>query len=303
MSDVQPVSWREEYDFASNWFDLSGYRYHYLDVGSGPYCVLAVHGNPTWSFTFRELARQLPADPETKRMRVVAVDHLGCGFSDKPQAYPYSLARHRDNLLQLIKHLDLRKIILVAHDWGGAIGLAAAVRELERFAGLVLLNTAAFPPPYVPRRIAMCRLPVVGTLALRGLNAFSRAAITMAVASQPLSASAAAGLLAPYGNWNDRVAVQAFVNDIPTSRRHPMYAVLEELEQGLSHLTDLPTRLVWGMRDWCFRPECLHRLQGLLPQAITTTLPEVGHYVMEEAPHRVIEAVRGLRDHLDQVGE
>jgi haloalkane dehalogenase len=264
---------------------------HYLDEGTdteGP-PLLAVHGNPTWSFYYRRLVRRFQ-----NRHRVVAVDHVGCGLSDKPQHYPYTLAQHRDNLLRLIEHLDLREITLVVHDWGGAIGLSAAVEQPERFARLVLLNTAAFPPPYLPRRIAVCRWPVLGPLAVRGGNAFARAAVTMAMADHALDPLAKAGLLAPYGNWHDRVAIQRFVEDIPMTPRHPTYAVLEDLERRLPTLADRPIQLIWGMQDWCFRPECHRRLQAIWPQASTLELPQAGHYVLEDAPDAVLDAIERI---------
>ncbi|QEG40670.1 alpha/beta fold hydrolase [Roseimaritima ulvae] len=289
------ASWRDEYRFASQWIDLDGHRYHYLDEGAGPQTVLAVHGNPTWSFYYRALAGELPVEQNGRAgCRVVVPDHIGCGLSDKPQNYRYTLAQHRDNLLHLIDELDLRNITLVVHDWGGAIGLSAAIEQPQRFASLVILNTGAFPPPYIPRRISACRIPLAGTLAVRGGNAFSRAAITMAVAKQPLAPKAAAGLLAPYGNWHDRVAVNAFVKDIPMQPSHPTYATLQSLEQRLPTLSHLPTRFVWGMKDWCFRPECLYRLQKVFTDQQTVELSDVGHYVMEEAPGEVIQAVRSV---------
>ncbi len=295
------ASWRDEYPFASQSMELDGHRYHYIDEGQGPHTVLAVHGNPTWSFYYRALAAGLPLkDADAAPSRVIAVDHMGCGLSDKPQHYDYRLAKHRDNLLQLIERLDLQRVTLVAHDWGGAIGLAAAVAQSQRFAAVVLLNTAAFPPPYIPRRISVCRWPVVGTLAMRGANAFSRAAVTMAVNRRPLSQAAAAGLLAPYQNWHDRVAVNAFVKDIPMRKSHPTYRTLETLEQQLSCLSHLPTRFVWGMRDWCFRPECLYRLQEFFPKQQTQELADVGHYVMEEAPDEVLAAVRSVQAEVER---
>ncbi len=158
-----------------------------------------------WSIAFRETHR------------VIAVDHLGCGRSDKPPrgAFPYTLAAHRDNLVALIDSLDLRNITLIAHDWGGAIGLTSLLERQERFDRIVLLNTGAFPPPYVPWRIAACRIPLLGTAAVRGLNAFARAAITMAMSRNKMDADVARGLLAPYDNWDNRVAIDAFVRDIP----------------------------------------------------------------------------------------
>src|SRR5207302_10023451 len=103
-------------------------------------------------------------------------------------------------------------------DWGGAIGLGTVLTLPNRFVRIVLFNTGAFPPPFVPWRIAACRLPLVGTLALRGLNAFARGALTMAVEKhERMTADVRAGLLAPYDNWDNRVAIDHFVKHIPLS--------------------------------------------------------------------------------------
>ena len=87
-------------------------RYHYIDEGEGE-PLLMVHGNPTWSFAWRHFVKDLSTD-----YRTIAVDHIGCGFSDKPQQYDYRLEQHIDNLCSLIEELDLSNITLVAHDWG-----------------------------------------------------------------------------------------------------------------------------------------------------------------------------------------
>src|SRR5690606_26005083 len=108
--------------------------------------------------------------------RAIAVDHLGCGLSDKPRDFSYRLADHVDNLVRLIDALDLRDITLLAHDWGGAIGMGAAAARPQRFARFVLFNTAAFRSRRCPWRIRVCRTPVAGPLAVRGANAFLRAA-------------------------------------------------------------------------------------------------------------------------------
>ena len=132
------VDWRQLYPFASHTLPLGSWRYHYLDEGSGE-PLLMVHGNPTWSFYWRNLILAF-----RDRYRVVAPDHMGCGWSDKPQAYPYCLSTHIANLVQLIEHLDLRAVTLLVHDWGGPIGLGAALRVPDRIARLVLFNTGAF---------------------------------------------------------------------------------------------------------------------------------------------------------------
>lgn len=260
----------------------------YLDEGEGRQTILCVHGNPTWSFYWRGIVDRFRATH-----RVVVVDHLGCGRSDKPARgeFDYTLAAHRDNLVSLIDSLDLRNITLVAHDWGGAIGLCSVLQRLDRLERIVLLNTGAFPPPYLPWRIAACRLPVIGTLAVRGLNAFARAAITMAVSRRPLDDRVAAGLLAPYDSWDNRVAIDAFVRDIPMSDRHPTHAVLAQLESDLPKLARFPSLLVWGMKDWCFREECLRRLQSAWPSAEVVEIADAGHYVIEDAAQETLDSI------------
>ncbi len=262
---------------------MDGVRLHYVDAGEG-WPLLMVHGNPTWSFYWRRLIQAFE-----RHYRVIAVDHIGCGLSDKPQDYPYTLPQHINNLVRLVEQLDLQRITLVAHDWGGAIGLGTALRLSERFAGLVLLNTGAFPPPFIPWRIRLCRVPGLGTWAIRRWNLFARAAQWMAVAHpENLTAAVRAGLLAPYDSWDHRVAIDRFVKDIPGSSRHPTWQTLAELERGLGQLADRPVQLIWGMRDWCFRPSCLERFLEIFPGAEAHRLGDASHYVVEDAYERVI---------------
>ncbi len=193
--------------------------------------------------------------------------------------------------------MDLRNVVMVVHDWGGAIGLGAAVARPDRIAKLLILNTAAFPPPYIPLRIAACRFPLLGSWAIRYLNAFAGAATWMAIDRLPrLSEAARQGLLYPYRSPTDRVAIDGFVRDIPFTRRHANYTVLENLERELAILQSRPTSLVWGMKDWCFRPECLHRLRSHFPAAHVRELSDVGHYVMEEASTEVGDELARLLD-------
>lgn len=262
---------------------------HYVDEGQGA-PVLMVHGNPTWSFYYRHLIAGLRSD-----YRVLAVDHIGCGLSDKPQDYEYTLERRIRDLVQLIERVDLERLTLVVHDWGGAIGLGAAERVLPRVARLVILNTGAFPPPYVPLRIRLCRTPLLGTLALRGLNAFARAALRMAPAHpERLSPAVRAGLLAPYDNWNHRVAINRFVQDIPMTPHHPTWRTLETIEQGLPRLATRPTLILWGMQDWCFTRVCLERLRAVFSNAEVHELADAGHYLLEDAPGPCLERIRAF---------
>lgn len=297
MNEISP-----KFDAPVKHLDVSGGALAYRDLrptaDSGDSdaelrTILCVHGNPTWSYYYRGVAQRF-----AEQYRIVMVDHIGCGRSDKPSrsAFAYTLADHQTNLVRLIEHLDLKHATLLAHDWGGAIGLGAVVAEKSRFDAIMLLNTAAFPPPYIPRRISACRIPLLGTLAVRGLNLFARAAITMAMDRQRMSPQVAEGLLQPYDSWENRVAIDAFVKDIPMRKEHPTYETLAKLEQALPGLADLPALLVWGMKDWCFRPECLRRFQQAWPHARCVEISDAGHYVIEDAPQETLDAIARFMD-------
>ncbi|MEO0531348.1 MAG: alpha/beta fold hydrolase [Planctomycetota bacterium] len=283
--------WRAEYPFASHWLDVGLGRVHFVDEGQGP-PILFVHGNPTWSFHWRQLITDLRATH-----RCVAIDHLGCGLSDKPQR-PYQLAERIDHLGQLIDHLDLRDVTLVAQDWGGAIGLGAMLDRQERLRRILLFNTGAWPPRRIPLRIAVCRTPLLGKLALQGANLFSLAALRMTLSRSPgLSRETTAGYLAPYNTWANRRAVYEFVADIPTRPSDPTWQTLAAIKARLPELASLPIRLVWGMQDWCFDPPCLDRFVELWPNADVVSLQDVGHWVPEDAPDASLAQLR------DFVGE
>ncbi len=280
--------WRSLYPFESHEMLVGGHRYHYLDEGQGP-VLLLVHGNPTWSFYWRQMVTALRG-----KYRLIVPDHIGCGLSEKPAAdqYEFRLARRIEDLGQLVGRLGLEAVTLVAHDWGGAIGLGAALAQPERFARFVLLNTAAFRSRRCPWRIRVCRTPLLGRLGVQGLNLFARAAIRMAVRRhERITPAVRAGLLAPYDCWQHRLAIQQFVLDIPLRASHPSYATLARIEAGLARFRSRPVCLIWGMRDWCFTPDFLARFVEFFPQAEVHRLANAGHYVLEDACEEVVPRV------------
>lgn len=283
--------WRSLYPFTSRELRIGPHRYHYVDEGQGQ-TLLLVHGNPTWSFYWRELVRAL-----APKFRVIAVDHIGCGLSDKPRKYPYRLAQHIDNLGEFIQRLDLEHITLLAHDWGGPIGLGAALAARERFRRFVLFNSAAFRAKRIPMRIRVCRAPLLGRVAVQGLNLFARAALRMAVCRhERMTPAVRAGLLAPYDSWRHRQAIYRFVADIPMSPRDSSYQTLCEIEENLWQLASDPWLLIWGLRDWCFTPEFLDQFLTYFPQAQVHRLPNAGHYVVEDAYERIVPIVKAFID-------
>ena len=286
------ANWRHLYPFASHYLDRDGLRYHYLDEGVGPPVVM-VHGNPTWSFHFRELVKALRGTH-----RCIVPDHIGCGMSDKPgdDRYDYTLARRADDLEALLDHLGLeRDVTLVLHDWGGMIGGVAAARRPERISRLVLMNTAAFIKPAgkrVPLRLraAHSRNPLTEFL-VRQFNLFSWGATFMAT-ERTLPRDVKAGYMAPYNSWANRIATLRFVQDAPLAPRDRSYELAKWLDVNLPTLADRPTLICWGLRDWVFDRLFLDEWRRRFPLAEVHEFNDAGHYLLEDAAPRVIPIVQ-----------
>jgi pimeloyl-ACP methyl ester carboxylesterase len=250
----------------------------FLDEGPrSDEAVLMLHGNPTWSFYYRDLVREL-----APTIRCIAPDHVGMGLSSKPETYNYTLASRIADIEALIDSLGVRKIHLVVHDWGGAVGFGLAVRRPDRVGRIAILNTAAFPSTRIPARIALCRMPIAGALLVRGLNGFAEPATWMAMANRRLSWEERKGYLYPYDSWANRVAIHRFVQDIPLEPDHPSRRTLEEISAGLSNLKGHEKIIVWGGRDFCFNESFLARWREIYPDAQSHLLERVGHYVLED---------------------
>ncbi len=282
-----PKAVRAIFPFQAHTLDLpGGVRMRYLDEGprEGPVVVM-VHGNPTWSFYFRSLVFAL-----RDRFRCLVPDHVGCGLSDKPQDYNYSLEQRIADLGTLLDALNITRAHLIVHDWGGPIGLGVARRRPALVDRLVVLNTAAFPSRRIPRRIAVCRLPWLGALLVRGLNGFSGPAVHLAV-RRPLPPAVRQAMLWPHRSWADRVAVHRFVRDIPLGPGHRTQPEIERIGGSLTAFRDRPVLIVWGMRDWCFDSTFLAEWKQRLPRARVVELPEAGHWLLEDDPAAVVTEV------------
>ncbi len=272
--------------------DLDGLKYHYLDEGAGDPVVM-IHGNPTWSFYFRNLVKAV-----SSQFRAIVPDHIGCGLSDKPdaQTYNYRLKSRADDLEHLLNHLDLKEnITLIVHDWGGMIGMVYALRYPERIKRLVIMNTAGFFPPGdkgLPLRLWLVRniLPFA-VPAVLGFNFFSRAALYMA-SRKGLSKDVRAGLTGPYNSWKNRIATLKFVQDIPVSKKDPSYSLVKNVDENLHKLSGIPMLICWGRHDFVFDSVFLAEWQRRFPHATVHEFSDAGHYVLEDAADEIIPLVR-----------
>jgi haloalkane dehalogenase len=267
-----------------------GARMSFLDEGPrSDEAVLMLHGNPTWSFYYRELVHAV-----APKLRCVVPDHIGMGLSEKPQDYAYTLATRIDDVEALVASLGLKKIHLVVHDWGGAIGFGFAARHPEMIGRLVILNTAAFPSSRIPARIALCKTKFPGTLLVRGYNGFAWPATWMSLQRRRLNPGERRGFLLPYNSWANRVAVDAFVKDIPMNASHPTWATLESVAAGLKNFTANPALIVWGGRDFCFNDTFYAEWRARLPQAKAHHLADAGHYVLADANAEVVPLIKNF---------
>ena len=281
----------ELYPFAGAYLDLAGNRLHYLDEGSGEPLVM-LHGNPTWSFYYRNLVKAF-----RDRYRTIVPDHIGCGMSDKPaaRAYPYTLQQRVRDLETLLEQLEIKdNLTLIVHDWGGMIGMAYATLHPEKIKRLVILNTGAFHLPKTksfPWSLWFCRLPLFGSLLVRGANAFSRAAVSWCATRKPLTPEIRHGYLAPYDTWANRVAVLRFVQDIPLRPGDPGYDLVSQVEDSIKQFRKVPTVICWGEKDFVFDRHFLNLWMEYLPEAQVHCFPDAGHYVLEDAGDEIVEII------------
>jgi haloalkane dehalogenase len=279
------------YPFTSHFLDLGGLRYHYLDEGAGAPVVM-LHGNPTWSFYYRDLINGLRG-----RYRAVVPDHIGCGLSDKPDdsRYNYTLGRRVADLESLVDHLGLGdNLTLVLHDWGGMIGMAFAHRHPRWVKRLVVLNTAAFLPPpgkRLPWSLRMCRVPGLGAWLVRGLNLFCRGAARHCCTRRPMPKEVRDAYLAPYDSWAHRIAVHRFVQDIPLRPSDRAYPLVREVEDGLGRFADVPMLICWGERDFVFDRDFLDGWTRRFPRAEVHRFADASHYVLEDAGAEIVPLV------------
>ena len=287
------------YPFTGALHEVNGFKMHVLDEGGGDAeagavreTVLMLHGNPTWSFFFRNLVLGL-----RDTHRVIVPDHIGCGLSDKPdeQRYPYTLARRVDDLAALIDQLDIKgRITLLVHDWGGMIGMAYAARFPDKIGRLVLLNTAAFHLPKtkkLPLSLWLCRQTPLGELIIRDTGLFTSVLAYWAVC-RPMAQQVREGYLWPYRKPDERTGLYRFVQDIPLRPGDPGYQLVSDVQANLPSFNSTPSLILWGEKDFVFDRHFLAEWERMLPAATVHRFPNAGHYVLEDAGEEILPLVQ-----------
>jgi haloalkane dehalogenase len=275
----------ELYPFQSHYADLAGARVHYIDEGSGP-PLLLLHGNPTWSFLYRNIVKGL-----RDRYRCIAVDHPGFGLSSAAPGYGYTPAEHADVLEQLVLRLNVSDVTMMVQDWGGPIGFAVAARHPERFTAFVIGNTWAWPKSD-PGTQLFSRLlgGPIGRRLILNRNLFVERILPAGVRRRTLPQAVMDAYRGPFPTPASRRPTAVFPREILASR-----PFLADLEHRLAQLGDRPVLIVWPTKDVAFRDREQRRWEMLFPNHHTVLLEGAGHYIQEDAADEIVTAIREWR--------
>lgn len=283
----RPATLERLLPFASHYCGIGGFRMHYLDEGEGP-IVLLLHGNPTWCFYYRNLIKELKAE-----FRVIALDYIGCGLSDHPSDVHFRAADRVNQVQEFIDKLGIERFSLVMHDWGGPIGTAVAIDNIEKITSLTYLNTTLTEIDALPSLIKVAASPVVGAAITKQTPQFIRFTTELGVTKR-LPRDIKQAYFLPYDSVVRRTAVCDFVYDIPFSESHPTYPEIARIREGIPRLSAVPVQIIWGLRDPCFHKEMLTKVAAHFPHAEVIEISDASHLVLEDAPELVCGKIRSF---------
>jgi len=271
--------------FPSRWLCRDGAELHYVDEGRGT-PVLMLHGNPTWAFLYRGVIRRL-----RHSFRCIAPDLPGFGYSRPPEGYGYTPREHAAWVRLFLEELGIERFMLAGQDWGGPIGLSLAVERPEQVEGLVLANTWCWPPFWDTRAFSLLMGSGSGRWLTRRHNAFPRWILPLGMSrASRQNRSTLQAYIRPFSNPESRLAVPELAKHIRGSADW-----LAGIEARLSVLNSVPVRLVWGMRDPVFgRRAYLRRWRAYFPGAGLDRVKEASHYLPEDAPEQMVQAVHSV---------
>jgi len=258
----------------------------YVDVGSGP-VVLFVHGTPTWSLLWRHAIAKFASTH-----RVIAIDHLGFGLSEKPSEVDYSLPAHAARFHAFVDYLGIHDITLVVHDFGGPIALSDVINRPGLYKKLILCNTFFWPFAgefVVPTTVSLLN-GRVGKFLYLNLNMSPQWLLPAVFANrQNLDSAVHQQYVAPFADSTQRQALWAMVHELT-----PDNPWLAQCWAQREHLTKIPTLLLWGSRDPIFGAVYLQRWQQLFHHVQICTYHDAGHFVQEEASFDYVKQIQSF---------
>lgn len=282
MTEISFVASADLFPFASQWFDSSAGRIHYIDEGSGP-PILFLHGNPTWSFLYRHLVGEL-----RDSFRCVACDYPGFGLSDRPEGYGYTAAEHATVVGELVDHLGLEDFIVMGQDWGGPIGSRVAADRAERVRGLVYGNTWLWPNyRFLTRLFSRVMGSSFFQRRILERNYFVEKIIPR-VTSRGLSEAEMDHYRKAQPSPEARLGVAEFPKQLLDAEEW-----LTILESDVkANLASKPVVVVWGLKDPAFPRSYISRIQSMFRDVEVVTLAGASHFIQEDAPEEIAAAIR-----------
>ncbi len=272
----------ELFPFENRFAEIDGHTIHYIDEGSGP-TLLLLHGNPTWSFLYRDIVLEL-----RDRFRCIALDYPGFGLSTPTDGYDFLPASHARVVESFVKEMKLADISIMVQDWAGPIGLWVAGRRPEDIKALIIGNTWAWPidgDPHFERFSKIMGGPIGGFF-IRHFNAFVNFLIPSGVKRKKLPKEVMNAYRSPFPTKESRLPTRIFPREIAGS---PDF--LTEVEAGLVNLKDTPTLILWGDKDFAFREQEKTRFESAFPKHHTVILEGAGHYIQEDAPDEISRSI------------
>jgi haloalkane dehalogenase len=273
---------RSLFPFDGKYIEVDGCNVHYVDEGSGK-TILFLHGNPTWSFLYRDIIKSLRG-----KYRCIAPDYPGFGFSTPAEDYGFTPREHSKVIERFIEKLGLKDVTLMVQDWGGPIGLRIAGSHPALFGHIIIGNTWGWPVDGDPHfeRFSNFLGGTVGQFLIRHLNIFVNQIIPAGVKRKKLLPEVMSAYRGPFMDKMARRSVEVFPKEILESRD---FLIL--VEKGLERLQNKPVLILWGNKDVAFRKKELERWKSFFPSANTVMLEGAGHYIQEDAPEEIAAAI------------
>ncbi len=279
---VRP-SWVDDelFPYESKFVELDGNTIHYVDEGEGP-VLLLLHGNPTWSFLYRDIIARLH-----NRFRCVALDYPGFGLSSARPGFNFTVAEHTDVVEAFIDRLALSEITPMVQDWGGPIGLTAAGRHPDRYRAVIIGNTWGWPKTDLGTRFFSSTLGgPLGRFLIGRYNLFAARIVPSGHKRRTLTDAEMAHYTSPFPDESARVPTHVFPKEIPAAR-----PLLGECEDGLAKLRDLPALIVWGDKDVAFKERERKKWEEIFTNHRTHVLAGAGHYIQDDAGNEIADTI------------
>ncbi len=288
MTSTTKPKWlnEKEYPFELHLFETPVGNMHYVDEGEGDPIVF-VHGNPSWSFEFRTIIKEL-----SKTNRCIAPDHIGFGLSDKPADWSYMPKNQAENLGMFLESLNLDKITMVVGDWGGPLGLSYAINHSDKIKNIIITNTWLWSAKGDLNFEMFSKFaggPIGGWL-IDKFNFFTKVMLkSMFGNTANLTPEVQKHYSIPFENPEERKGSKVFPKQIIDSSEW-----LQSLWDKHEVLKDKVVLIAWGMKDIAFKKKELDRWKESFPNAKVVEYEDAGHFVCEEKPGEMISELKNI---------